>query len=426
MWSRSALALSSLVVAACTSEVVPAGGLSQVYEGPGGTHVSLALDGEGAPLIAFYREPDADSGGGTILFTKQLPGGATWTTPVAVASDVGEYTSNPGRRSLALARDASTGRLGVAFMKREQFCGPANGNQEWTIHVAFSTDGGATWGASERVSEARYTRNDPEDGVEVCNTRSPRIAMTNGAVHVVWAADAGEMEDLSFIDGYFHAVRTTGDWTRTLLPHDGDDARVGSGDVALAVDAQGRPGVAYVMRATATNQATVLFTRPGGAATRVMHSAGRQNDVPQVAVTFDGTAPRVGAHLAVEGAPRTEWVAKSSDGAIFVASALPGDGHDAGGLYIELIVAAGRTIYTYDYGSGQDDGRCGGPKIATTTDFTSWSICGADDESRQFLGEYLSAEADADGKLVAAFYEDSADTAASMRFGPGIVLYRER
>ncbi len=425
-----------LLTACQCGPVTPAGptGFTQVYASDAtydGMHLSLVLDGDDQPMVAFMRRDTASPESFSALFTRYDGAKAAWTTPVTIAGELGQLDSNPSKQQLWLARDRKDGRLGVAFQKTEQFCGPTNGNKEQTVHVAFSTDQGATWSTSERVSEARYTRNDPVNGVEVCNTSSPRIALRDGAVHVAWAANAGEVETTTnFFRGYFYATSTGGGaWTRTLLPGGGDDARQGSAEIlSLALDGDGKPAVAYVMRSvntTTPNNVAVLFARPGGTSVRAVDSANTQNDVPQLALAFEGVKPRIAVHLQRAGATPRKWALTSDDGATFTATAVPDDGEDSGGRYIDLSYSGSKGVFSYDYSGSGTKGTCGGPKLARTSDSVRWTTCGADDKSHQFLGEYVSAELTQAGKLVAVARAVSADQASLPRFGKGIVVYRE-
>lgn len=187
--------LSSLVVVGvlfslpgCTcGGVAPASGFSQVLSTAAeleGEMPSLVLDRDGHPMVAYLRRDSASPESWSVRFTRWDAQAGAWTAPVVVAADLGVVNNNPTLQQVWLARDRQDGRLGVAFVKSEQFCGPAGGNKESTVNVAFSTDLGATWSTAERVSEAKYTRNDPVNGVEVCNTSAPRIAMRDGAVHL--------------------------------------------------------------------------------------------------------------------------------------------------------------------------------------------------------------------------------------------------
>lgn len=421
-----------LVVSGCTCGPTAAPGFSQAYTTTAsydGLHTTLVLDANDEPMIAFIREDSANPDNNALLFTRHDSRTSAWTTPVVAAANIGRTDSNPTMLQAQLARDPKTGRLGIAFQKTEQFCGPTNGNKETTVHVTFSTDQGATWSPSERVSEAKYTRNDPVNGVEVCNTSSPRIAMRDGAVHVAWHADAAEPDGLSFFRGYYHAVSTAnGAWTRTLMPAGGDDARKGRGQLWLALDSAGSPAVAYEMQSddpAVPNNVAVMYWRSGTTAVRVVDSGNRQNDVPQVALAFDGTKPRVAMHLARTGQTTTTWVYRSDDGLTFTGAAVPDDAEDTGGTWMDLSYFAGNGAITYSFDGSGAKGACGGPKISRSSDAQTWATCGADDVTHQFLGQYVSAEHDRAGKLVMAFYEDQEDTASPKRFGRGIVLYRE-
>lgn len=411
-------------------------GFSQVLETTAttdGKMLSLVLDDEGLPQLAYMNQTGTTPEQWAVLFTRFDGATAKWTTPVTVAADLGAVDDNPTRVALSLARDPKDGRLGIAFVKTEQFCGGPTSNPETTIHVTYSTDEGKTWSSSERVSEAHYTRNDPVNGVQVCDTEQPRLAMKDGTVHLAWAASAGEPDGISYFTGYYYGSSTgAGAWSRTLLPHAGDDARRGGkGIVSLALDSAGAPAVAYVMGAISGHPTTpkmeaVLYARPGGAAVRAADSNNVQNDVPQLALAFDGTKPRIAAHLVrqsgLSGA-NANWVFSSADGASFSVSQVPDDAEDQGASYMALDFVGGKGALVYDFGSSGTKGACGGPKLSRSADGTTWDICGLDTQTHQFLGDYVTAKLNGAGKVVAAFREDTVDSAG--RFKPGIVLYVE-
>lgn len=424
---------SLFALASCQCGSALPTGFSQVLETSAATEgkmLSMVLDADGLPMLTYLNQTGTSPENWAVLFTRYDGATAGWTAPVVVAGELGTISDNVTRLAAWLARDPKDGRLGVAFVKSEQFC--AGANKETTIHVTFSTDQGKTWGTSERVSEAHYTRNDPVNGVEVCNTEQPRLAMKDGTVHLAWAASAGEAESpTNYYRGYYYASSTAaGAWTRTLLPHGGDDARDGAkGILSLALDSAGAPAVAYVMGAPSLHPTpymqAVLFARPGSAAVRAGDSNNTQNDAPQLALAFDGLKPRIAAHLSrasVAGA-NANWVFGSNDGAAFTMSQVPDDAEDQGAQYMDLDFEGGKGVVIYEFGSARDPGACGGPKLSRSADGTTWTTCGIDTQTRQLLGEYVTAELNGAGKLITAFREDTVDSAG--RFKPGIVLHVE-
>lgn len=392
---------------------------------------SLVLDGNEHPMLAWMKRDAANPESWSVRFSRWDSKTGAWTTPVLVAGELGRLNSNPLRQGVWLARDPKDGRLGIAFMKTEQFCGPANGNKETTVNVTFSTDQGATWSVGERVSEARYTRNDPVNGVELCNTMQPRIAMKDGTVHMAWQADAAEPDGISFLNGYYYASSTApGAWSRVLLPHAGDDARVAKiGVLSLALDSAGAPAVAYEMSPISLhptpNMTAFLYVRPGSAPVRVTDSMNIQNDFPQLALGFDGTKPRIAGHLGrmASAGANTNWVFSSNDGMAWTTSPIPPDGEDDGARYIDVDFEAGKSVVVFEFGRASAMGTCGGPKLARSADGVTWTNCGVDTETRQFLGDYVTAELTKAGKLITVFREDTVDSKG--RFQPGIVIYVE-
>ena len=389
-----------------------------------GTHASLVLDGDDQPMLAWVDE--ATGGAHALRFSRYDAAKGAWTAPVTVADGLGEVEYNVGFHQVSLGRDASTGKLGVAFLKNEQFC--AGANTEDTVHVSFSTDNGATWTASERVSDSHYTRNDPVDGVEVCGTTAPRIALHGGKVHVAWGADAGEIKDpLDFYRGYYHAVSSGNGWTRTLLPRVGSEGANGVGILDLAVDPSGTPAVAYVMQNLTGYTRAVGFVRPGTGTVPVTDSGGIQNDTPRLALAFEGTKPRVATFLTrAADAPYRHELFESDDGLAFTRRALPTDAEDNGMLYLDLAYGGGKGLLTYDFttNAANAPGACGGPKWVRA-EGTTWTACGADRATRQMIGNYVTAALTREGKALVAFFTSRPDEASPARFGPGLVLYRE-
>lgn len=418
--------------------VPPPQGFSQIAVHPGagfefGIHAVMVLDRNDYPSVAWVREPTSDRPSATIQFSRW--NGAEWIAPVTVAT-VGDIDSDPGMQQLSLARDRADGRLGLAFAKKDEFCG-GGGNLETGIFVSFSSDFGATWSAPERVSEVKFTRNDPVAGVPVCDTSSPRMVMRNGAVHLAWQANAGVLHPggLSFWRGIWYAKQAAagGAWARQLAPELGQTARVAAPRLSIALDSADNPGLAYVMRSDGTTepyQTSVLFWRPTSAsAIRVADSANEQNDTPQVALTFSQERPRVAYHL-LRASTLNElslYVARSDDGVSFTEARVPADGSDRGATYMDADVFGGKTVVAYDFnlGGAAGMGSCGGPKLAASTDLTTWTTACSDTQSRQFLAPYVTLDMTMDGKVTMAFAAASADTQMPRRFDRGLVYWRE-
>ena len=417
--------------------VPPPQGFSQIAAHPGagfefGLHAVMVLDRNDYPSVAWVREPTSDRASATIQFSRW--NGAEWIAPVTVAT-VGDIDSDSGMQQLSLARDRTDGRLGLAFAKVDEFCpGP---NLETGIFITFSSDFGATWTTPQRISEVKYTRNDPVSGVPVCNTSSPRLAMRGGAVHLAWHADAGLLQPsgLSFWRGVYYAKQSAagGAWAIQLAPELGATARVSAQRLAIAVDSADTPGLAYILRSDGSSepyQNTVLFWRPGsGSAVRVADSGNTQNDLPQVALTFSQEKPRVAYHLlrAATVSELSLYVARSDDGVTFTEARVPGDGADRGATYMDADVFGGKTVVAYDFNAGgaSSAGSCGGPKLASSTDLTTWTTACPDTQTRQFLAPYVTIDMTMGGKVTMVFNATSADDATPRRFDRGLVFWRE-
>lgn len=104
-------------------------------------HDAVSADANGA-LVYIYDGPTAAGGQQSIWATRSTDRGTTWTTPVAI--------STPGETSTApMIESRGAGIVRAIWMET------SGGNVDaWNAMSRASTDGGATWGTTTRVSDA--------------------------------------------------------------------------------------------------------------------------------------------------------------------------------------------------------------------------------------------------------------------------------
>jgi hypothetical protein len=137
-----------------------------------------------------------------------------WRQPVQV-DVIGQYPSE-NLMPVSLARDASTGRLGLVWLR--------NGNIRT---IAFSNDNGNTW-TKQTVAFIKGERE----------ALSCALALANGKIHLVYFTDGGPI----YITG--NAADESSKWTRTSAPPQTGMHHRHIGHIA--VDASGKPAIAHL------------------------------------------------------------------------------------------------------------------------------------------------------------------------------------
>lgn len=168
----------------------------------------------------------------------------------------------------------------------------------------------------------------------------------------------------------------------------------------LRLDATGAPGVVYIAADQAqTYNSQIVYYKVGtpGGGVVVFDSNDIQNDSPSASLAYDGTKPRVAAHLGAD--PSTSYdmrFSSSTDGVTWTApEALPRDHDDETAWYQSLAIgSAGQAAVAAYVNSGSGNATCGSPRVLRSTDLTTWSVCGADATSMHGI----------DGKWVQAYY----------------------
>jgi len=247
----------------------PATGWSVIQELPSsastltrlGVSVASAPDQHGQPLVA-YLEDDPNGDGmrqDTRLFFTRWNGSANaWLAPKQVEV-VGEIDVAHPNRQVSIARDAVTGRIGIAYVRIMDNC----------VRFAWSDDDGLNFSImnASQVPSAALVSN-------------PSLVM------------AGDTVMLAYVHGsdLVYRKRTgSGDFTEQRFP--GSLALQGA--VSLALDADGQPGVAF-FQSMGGGAAGLFFWRPGAASAHTIATSGTVDvslteRLPSVTLTFVGT-----------------------------------------------------------------------------------------------------------------------------------------
>lgn len=386
---------------------LPAGAATSTRLGPS---VASAPDQFAQPLVAALSEDpngDLNYDDNKVVFTR-WDGTAKAFTALQTVEVVGGGASQHPDRQISIARDAMTGRIGIAYVK----------SQDNVIRLAVSDDEGANFSLST-VS----------DGTAAL-VSNPSLALRNGEAHVTW---------LQGSDVQYRKRVGTGAFT----PTSPGAIVTGGKPIALALDGAGNPGVAF-FSFVAPDSAELAFWRPGSAPTVVatadgLGDLGNQDRAPSVSLTFAGTTPHLAYHLRkvapTPGDMDTElWYAKATDAAGTTWStpvAIPRNGGLSGGVmqyhstrYYQALTLdeSGRVNIAANFAALGAQTACGGPKLARSTDGTSFMTCSPQGSPMQQGGSWISMWPYKTGKQTLIF---AYETRNNPSIGAGIVMWRE-
>jgi hypothetical protein len=393
-----------------------------VGQGRFGVSVASAPDQFNQPLIAaVWDDPNNDGqrADSRVVFTR-WNGETRAFEMVKTIEVVGEIDLSHPNRQVSVARDALTGRIGVAYVK------PGTG-----IRYAFSDDEGANFSLST-------VGQDPGAG----DPSNPVLALRGGTAHVAYVTSTEQVL-------YRTRSGSTGTFSEAQAPVTAGQASA-FGPIAMALDSAGAPGLAYFTKG-ASLRGTLAFWRPGSATaspitdsnmTDVLMPATRR---PSVSLVFVGTTPRVAFHLlradpvvGMGGAePMTDsnpelWTSVASDasGASWSTPVgMPRNGNmvamrfNSTRWYQGLAVHPNGsiTIAGAYLANGTTNTLCGGgPKIARSTDGMSFTTCVPMNTTYGQSGEWLSLYSHAANKVTLTFFYEQ-----PVMMRNQIVLYRE-
>lgn len=405
----------------------PPSGFSTAVEIPpdGGTRFGVSVSATGdqfnQPLIAaVWDDPNGDgSRADTRVFFTRWNGEKKEYEPIKTIEVVGEIDLTPPLRQVAIARDAVTGRIGIAYVKAGA-----------GIRFAFSDDEGANFSLAT-------VGMDPGAG----DPSFPQVALRNGTAHVAYVTSTEQV---------LYRTRTgmSGAFTEATAPITAGQASA-LGPVSLALDGDGVPGLAYFTKG-ASLRATLAFWRPGSASAHAI-SDSAMTDVltpaerrPSVSLVFVGTTPRVAFHL-LRADPvlsgmmtdqNTElWTSVATDASGSTWSApvgMPRNGDfvtmrfNTTQWYQGLVVHpnGSMTLGAAFLSRGTVNTLCaGGPKLSKSDTGMNFMTCAAANTPLNFAGEWLSMWGHAPGKVTMVFFYDRR---ASDLVRGGLTVYREQ
>lgn len=365
-----------------------------------GSQVSLALDGNGDPAIAFlHYDPnsDGDDADTTLYFSGWDRAHYRWKNPVKVDTP-GDVSLRGVSVVVGMACDASNGRLGIAYAKS-----PTD------VYVAFSTDNGLTWIAQKAPSDAEN------------EVLAVAFRMGNGNAYL---ADYNGSTGVN----YFTGPETTApaSWTKTKVPLPLSKTGYRS-TLSMALDSAGAPALAFIY--DDDSGPSVGYWRPGSATSTRVVEIKFQNDGPDIRLAFFGTQPRIALNAGFSNAVFDDrdqiWSIQSKDGVTWGAPvSLPNDGGASWDGPLALAVRSdgfGTIAATVD-GGNTSNSKCGEPKWGQSADFKTWTTCSPQGANPpQASSNYPSAAYASNDKIYLAF----------QNYGPevdvpeGIILYRE-
>jgi hypothetical protein len=314
-----------------------------------GQNLSVTTTRTGRPVVAFSVLFE-DAVQSQVLTATYDDATGEFKTPVKVA---GASVSGKSQ-SVSIARDTPGSTLLVAWDD-----GP-------NVLLARSTDDGATWSTTVVA-----------DGSDPAHSgHSPSVVAAAGKVAI------------AYVDGNgLPAVATGavgGPFTIAEMPDAGGSPR--ATPPAVAASADGGFAFAYVVSPAAGGAAIAYL--PAGSTTPVIAigSNGMQDDTASAGLAFGVDGPIVAATICrtANEPDACTWVASSTDnGHTFAAPvSVPADGSDAGGIATRIAAdSAGGAALAYtpsSDASGARSARCGRPKVATSSDLSTWRTCSPD------------------------------------------------
>ncbi len=370
--------------------------------------LGMAFDSNGDPMLAYVtydlnndgENPDTDLSVMTWNRARYR-----WNAPVSIDT-VGNVSRSGNNLSFSLARDESTGLIGVLYLKEDH-----------ELKFATSSDGGATFRATSVLKR----------GAEESGLASPALAFAAGRVHIAFAEGTSAVQYRVGAEGTAPST-----WSAKSAPKIPGASEYRGACVNVGIDAAGAAGVTYCMSAESGYNLLLGWWRPeSGSVTKIGDSNNKQNDDPGIALHVNGSTIAVaflGARDEQFFADHHYWFTRSADGGksfgplVVVAD----DGANAMGSPLSVAVDKSNHFAITGNVTGGSEGnvKCGQPKLMRSTDGAAWTTCAPDTKGLLGAGDPMSAVgafAANDKLYIAVKTRQSAGALA-----PGIVLWRER
>lgn len=365
--------------------------------------VAAMPDQFGQPMMAFVVEdPNGDLNwdDNRVVFTRWNGTDKAYQAPRTIETIGGGAFEHPNRQ-VSIARDPDSGRIGVAYVKP----------QDNAVRFAFSDDEGLNW--------SLLTVSDTPRAALMSN---PVLAMKGGTTHLAWLQGSDVV--------YRKRVGSSGSFV-DLSP---SGVTSGWRSLAMALDAAGEPALAF-FTVSNTVSADLVFMRVGGTASVVasadMLDLSLPERAPSVSMAFSGTTPHLAYHLrkSADAAATELWYLESNDtGTTWAApvaiprNATATDSHSTRFYQALVIETSGRVSIAAPWSAIGTQTNCVGPKLARSTDGTSFTTCSPSGSPIQRGGDWMNLWQYKAGKLSMVF---SYDSRANPSLGAGVIAWRE-
>lgn len=379
-----------------------------------GVQLASAGDQFGQPLIAgVFEDPNGDGlyDDNRVVFTR-WDGVARAFTMLKTVEVIGGGAADDTRpsRQVSIARDATTGRIAIAYIKP----------QDNTVRIAVSDD-----------EAANFSLSTVSDVPRAALMSNPSLALAGGNAHLAWIQGSELM--------YRKRLGAATTWTDVPA----GAIVVNGNSVSLALDADGNAGIAFLVNA-GLNMADLAYWHPPAQAAVAV--SGNMIDLsiareraPSVSLTFVGNVPHVAYHLrTVEPLAMNDNTtelsyakADSAAAATWTVIPIPRNGsattfHTTRWYQSIFIEPTGRVNIAANFGANGAQSNCGGPKLSRAADGMNFMTCAPVGYPTQFAGEWISMWSHRPGKLTIIFaYDAPTGSRSNAMLKPGIAMWRE-